>query len=383
MQLLNKTAAFLAAGLMTISTAQAGGVSDDEVLIGAHTPLSGPAAIWGVASTGAAQIRFDEANNSGGVHGRQIRMIVEDSQYQVPLSVKAVNKLIQRDKVFAIFGSLGTAHNLSTKDRIFGQGVPLLFPFTTARSLQEPTEHLKITWGSSYHAQSRAAVTYLHKEKGRNSICVMYQDTDYGTEVLAGVEEVAAELGLDIVAAVGHKPTATEFVGTLSGFKSAGCDMIIMGTIIRDTIIGYATARKLGIEADIAAPLPAADTIVSGVEGGVTEGLYSFSATEVAYADNAPETAKPFFDAYRAKFEKEPGTAAILGYVWADLLVTALENAGTDLTADALIAGFEAIKDYQDPFGNPAFSYSAEDHNGSNAVIPLQVQGGRWVTLDQ
>jgi branched-chain amino acid transport system substrate-binding protein len=99
MQLLNKTAAFLAAGLMTISTAQAGGVSDDEVLIGAHTPLSGTAEIWGVASTGAAQIRFDEANNSGGVHGRQIRMIVEDSQYQVPLSVKAVNKLIQRDIV--------------------------------------------------------------------------------------------------------------------------------------------------------------------------------------------------------------------------------------------------------------------------------------------
>ena len=103
-------------GLVTIlvTPAQAEqGVSDDEIIIGAHTALSGPAAIWGVDSTRLARMMFEEVNAKGGIHGRKIRYIVEDTQYQVPLAVKAVNKLLNRDKIFAMHLALGTGHNLS------------------------------------------------------------------------------------------------------------------------------------------------------------------------------------------------------------------------------------------------------------------------------
>ena len=83
------------------------GVSDGEVVIGSYTDLSGPTAIWGVGATNAARLRFDEQNAVGGVHGRKIRFIVEDTQYQVPRAIAAANKLINRDEIFAMVLAVG------------------------------------------------------------------------------------------------------------------------------------------------------------------------------------------------------------------------------------------------------------------------------------
>jgi len=106
------------------------GVTDDEVVLGTSTALSGPAALWGVSASRAAQIRFDMANEDGGVHGRQIRVVLEDHQYQVPIHVKAMNKLTNLDKVFATFNVLGTPMNLATAETQFANNVPMLFPMT-------------------------------------------------------------------------------------------------------------------------------------------------------------------------------------------------------------------------------------------------------------
>ena len=78
------------------------------------------------------------------------------------------------------------------------------------------------------------------------------------------------------------------------GFKGAGCDLIVFGTIIRDTITGYATARKLGITADVVVTQAGFDTMVAGFPGGITEGLYAASVGEAVYCDSAPASAKAF-----------------------------------------------------------------------------------------
>jgi branched-chain amino acid transport system substrate-binding protein len=368
----------LALASLTLSA----GVTDTEIVIGGNTPLSGPAAIWGATSTDAAQIRIDEANEAGGIHGRRIRMIVEDNQYQVPLAVRATNKLIRRDEVLAVFGALGTPQVLAIKDRMFQAGVPLLFPFTAARAVNGEFEPLKITYGSTYYDQVQAAIEHFTTERGRENVCVMYQDSDYGAEVRRAAEDKLAAMGKELVSVVSHKPTATEFVGAMTGFKSAGCDLIIMGTIIRDTIVGYATARRLGLDADLVTTAAGIDNFVAAAEGGATEGLYGFGMIAPVYRDNLPETAESFFDTYRKRHGSDPGVAAMLGYVWADILVQALENAGRDLTVDSLMGGFHQIKDYQDPFGNPPFSFAEGDHHGSEEMVFLEVRDGRWIPVE-
>src|SRR6218665_1399681 len=96
-------AAVLAAGFVVGSDASAQsvrGVTKNEIVIGMHTDLSGPAASYGVHSSQAMRMKFDEVKAQGGIHGRKIRLIVEDTQYQVPRAVQAANKLINRDKIF-------------------------------------------------------------------------------------------------------------------------------------------------------------------------------------------------------------------------------------------------------------------------------------------
>ena len=380
MKLVNKLATAVACMGLATSALATQGVTDDEIVIGTATALSGPAAVWGVAASQAAQIRYDMVNAEGGVHGRKIRVVLEDHQYQVPLAVKAMNKMLNRDKIFATVNSLGTPQNLAVAERQFAKNVPLLFPLSAAKALQEPTHRLKFTISSSYYDQVRAAVKHFVGE-GRSAVCVMHQATDMGAEMLQAATDEVADLGLTIVASAGHKPTDTEFVGTLTGFKGAGCDLIVLGTIIRDTIIGYATARKLGIAADIVVVQPGLDNIVAGYKGGITQGLYAMGLTGAVYCDSAPATAQAFCDAYVSKYGKDPGVAGQLGYMNADMFIEGLKNAGKDLTVDSLIAGLESITNHQEVFGTVTQSYSADNHLGTRALVLSQVRDGRWVTL--
>ena len=152
-------ATLFAGALGTQAVAQEG-VTATEIVIGAHTDLSGPAAIWGVGATEGARMRFDEANEKG-IHGRKVKLIVEDHGYQVPRSVQAANKLINNDKIFLMLGALGTPMNNAVLGEQLQKGVPNIFPFTAARSMAEPLHPLKFAQYSSYYDQVRAATKHF------------------------------------------------------------------------------------------------------------------------------------------------------------------------------------------------------------------------------
>ena len=124
-------AAALAVTAAGAAQAQTRGVTDTEIVLGTHTALSGPVAVWGVPSVEGMKMRFDPVNAEGGVHGRQIRLIVEDNEYQVPKAVQAGNKLINRDQVFAFISALGTPMNNAVLPRQLAAGIPNLFPFSS------------------------------------------------------------------------------------------------------------------------------------------------------------------------------------------------------------------------------------------------------------
>jgi branched-chain amino acid transport system substrate-binding protein len=115
------------------------GVTATEILIGSHTALSGPVAAWGVGSTDGARMRYDEVNEKGGVHGRKIKLIVEDHGYAVPRAVQAANKLINNDKIFIMHTALGTPHNNAAFAEQLPKGVPNIFPFTAPGRWWSPT----------------------------------------------------------------------------------------------------------------------------------------------------------------------------------------------------------------------------------------------------
>ena len=361
------------------------GVTDDTIKIGQYSDLSGAAAVWGVSATNGTRMRVDEVNAAGGVHGRRIELIVEDAQYQVPLSVRAANKLLNRDKIFVMLGSMGTPMNNAVLPRQLQMGVPNLFPVTAAVSMYEPLHPMKFSYYVSYRDQARGGIAYMVKKTGARKVCLQTQATDYGHETEIGYETAVEELGLESVYLGRHKVTETDFVGTVTSLKNSGCELLFMGTIIKDTILLYTTAREAGFDAPIVSNMVVYLPLIAEAADGGMEGLYSAAPFIVAdYHAPGDDNAwvRAWYDSYVEKFGEEPTPQAQIGYVTTDLMIKALEHAGRDLTTEKLLEGVEAIREYQDPFGGPTLSFGPDKHQGSDFLMLAQVQDGKWQVVE-
>jgi branched-chain amino acid transport system substrate-binding protein len=375
-------AATAAVSLATAAAAQTRGVTATEVTFGTHTDLSGVAATYGVSSSNGVKMRFDEVNEQGGVNGRKLKLIIEDQAYQVPKAVQACNKLINRDKVFAFIAPLGTPmNNACFKDQL-SVGVPNLFPITAARSMYEPYDRLKFYGAASYVDQVRSGIEYFVKQKGKKAVCVMYQDTDFGKEVLEGVELQAKKLGIKIAESATHKPTDQDFTASISKLRNAGCDLVVMGTIVRDSIVPYVTARKAGWTDVTFLGSSAAYDLVVGAAPGM-DGFFGMGLTEMPYVDSSVASVKKFVEDYKKKFNVDPNIGAVYGYVAGDLTVQGLKNAGKDLTLDSFVKGLEAIKDYQDIFNGPKVSFGPNIRQGASSSFLAEVKGGKWARVTE
>lgn len=357
------------------------GVSDSAIILGSHTDLSGPVAIWGVGSINGARMRFEEANEAGGVHGRQIKFVVEDTQYQIPRAIQAANKLINRDKVFAMVLALGTPTNNAVLTQQLKAGIPNMFPLTGARSMVEPYHDLKFAQRGIYYDEIRAGVKYFLEEMGKEKPCVIYQDTDYGQEILEGAEDQLKEMGQALVGVSAHKPTESEFTASIIRLRNAQCDVVFMGTIHRDTILILEAARKMKFDVVFVGNNAAYGQVIAEQESGSGEGYHAFVHMAKLYKeDGLSDIVERWWDRYEARFNVEPGIPAMEGYRAADLVVTALENAGPDLDKAGFLAATEAINDYQDIFGYQ-IQFGPGDHKGVSESLLSVVEDGKWKTL--
>jgi branched-chain amino acid transport system substrate-binding protein len=372
--------------LSGVATAQkeTRGVTKTEIVLGMHTDLSGPAATYGVSSSNAVKMRFDELNEKGGVHGRKIKLVVEDTQYQVPRAVQAGTKLINRDRIFAMVAPLGTPMNNALFKDQFEAGVPNLFPLSAARSMYEPFHKLKFYGAASYVDQVRAGINYFVTKKGKKAICAMYQDTDFGKEVLDGVQMQADKLKIKLVETTTHKPTDQDFTAQITKLKGAGCDLVVLGTIVRDSIVPYATARKIGwTDVEFLGSAATYDLFVAAAQGGVTEGLHAMGLTDMPYRDRLGSAAQGWFDRYKERFNAEPNIGAVYGHVAADLTVVGLEKTGPELTTDNFVRGLESIRGYHDIFNGPEVNFGPDKHQGASSSFLAVVKGGRWVRVTE
>ena len=260
--------------------------------------------------------------------------------------------------------------------------MPNLFPLSAARSMYEPFERLKFYGAASYVDQIRAGINYLVTKQGKKAVCVMYQDTDFGKEILEGAKEQAAAMKIKLVETAAHKPTDQDFTASLTKLKAAGCDLIAMGTIVRDTIVPYTAARKMGwTNVVFLGAASSYDSFVGAAQG--MDGFYAMGLTEMPYADSKLESVRQFVATYKEKFKIVPNIGAVYGYVAADLTTQGLINAGRNLTTDSFIAGLEAIKGYHDIFSGPPVTFGPKTRQGANSSFLAEVKDGKWNRVTQ
>lgn len=378
---MKKLTTAVAAGAMALSSqalADTQGVTDTEVVFGSVNDLSGIFAAVGVPAVNGANMRFDEVNAAGGVHGRMIKFVVEDNGYQIPRAMQGYNKLLNRDKVFGMVLSLGTPMNIAGFKLLDPKGIPNIGPLSAAQAmLQDPIDNKYIGF-SSYWDQVQVGVKYLAGEFDAKEICTMYIPSDFGKEIAESTKDVTASLGLALGGETTHKPDELDFVGSLTKLKSAGCDVITMALGVRQGITVVGTAKKLGWT-DVKFLNTSAGFLepVAMVPGGVTDGLYASAGWVDLYSRAADPVPGKFIADYKAKYDQPASGFAMLGYGAADTVVRALEAAGPDLTHESFQAAMESL-DYYDELSDAQVKYGPGDHQGADEVTISVVENGGW-----
>jgi branched-chain amino acid transport system substrate-binding protein len=245
--------------------------------------------------------------------------------------------------------------------------------------MYEPFNRLKFGQFASYYDQMRAGVKYFIGERGKKTICAMYQDSDFGRDVMAGATDQLKAMNMTLVAETAHKPTDTDFNGPIAKLRDANCDLILLGTIVRDTTIILSTVKKIGWNVDLLGQSASYDTSVSTAPGGVGEGFYSMTPGIYAYPDDPRPAVREFTQKYKTATGREANFLGETGWTTGQVILLALDRAGQDLNVDSLIKAIESIKYYHDIFGGAPLSFGPDQHHGSSASFLAVVRDGRWV----
>jgi len=361
--------------------AQGQGVTRNEIVIGTAQDLSGPIVALSKPAVYGMRMRVDEINEQGGIHGRKIKLVVEDHGYDPKKAVLAAQKMIQRDRIFAALGSIGTPTALAAMPLYLEKNVAHLFPLTGARQMYEPLHKLKYSNSAPYFFQMRAALKRLMKEKGLKTACAIYQDDDFGLEVKDGGEAALKELGMKYAEITTYKRGATDFSSQVQKMRGAGCDVVVMGTIIRETIGTIGTARKLGWNPEFIGTTASYFDIIHKLGGPAMNGFYSGCLTNYPYADDPSSNVRAWFQRYKEKFKEDPTILSQYGYQLVGVFAAGAEKAGPNLTPDTLAKGLDGLVLPRDMFGADEQRFSPTNHLGSSRAKLCQIQNGKWVSV--
>jgi len=362
--------------------AQTQGVTATEVVIGTHQAMSGPLAGFSVPLTEGMRMRIDEFNEQGGLNGRRLRLIIEDNQFNPARSAQVGNKLLNSDKVFAIVGALGTPPNVVVMEEAFKLNVPNLFPAASGRQMFEPLHKLKFAIQAPHYDNLRNGVKWIVENKKKKAICTLAQDNEFGKEIATGVEAQAKAMNMPIVAQATHRADDQDFSAQMTKLRSAGCDLIGLGTVIKDTIGIMSTARRMGWGVDfVGSSSPVTPETISLAQGA-TEDLYAISQFGIPYENAGTPFAQEWYKKFVQRFGRSPGFPSVAGYVTIDLFIEGLKGAGKDVTVEGYVGALEKIDNYRDPFGSgPPIKFTATKHLGTNQGFLAQIKDGKWVKV--
>ena len=370
-------AALLTAGT-TAALAQSQGVSKTEITLGSIQDLSGPIAGFGKQVRLGMMLRVDEANEQGGVNGRKLVLKVEDSAYDPKKAVLAAQKLVNQDKIFAMIAHIGTAQNLAAMPVQFEKNVVNFFPVTAAREMYEPFHKLKYSFASTYFDQMRVAAPKMVKEKNAKKVCTMYQDDEFGLEVVRGAEAGLKTINVELAEKTSYKRGATDFSSQTAKMKAAGCDFVILGTIIRETIGAIGEARKTGFSPTFLGSSAAYTDLIHKLGGKAMDGLYATMTSQHPYLDEASQPIRFWANKYKTKFNEDPTVFSVYGYNAVDIFLRAAQKAGPNLSTDSFIKAMDTMTIAPDMFGSPEMTFTAQKRLGNDASRLSQIQDGKW-----
>ena len=207
------------------------------------------------------------------------------------------------------------------------------------------------------------------------------QDDDFGQEVLKGGEAGLKAAGLEIAEKTSYKRGATDFSSQVARMKAAGCDFVVLGTIIRETIGTVAESRKTGFNPVFIGTSALYTDLIHKLGGKAMDGIYGTMTVQHPYLDEASQPLRFWANKYKTKFNEDPTVFSVYGYSIMDSFIKAAQKAGPNLTTDSFVKAMDTMTFEPDMFGAPKSSFSATKRLGNDLSRLSQIQNGKWVVV--
>ena len=338
----------LAMVMCTMGLALAGihsGITKDSVKIGMMPDTTGPAAWWGNESLKGARALIPYINDQGGIHGRKLKLLVQDNHYDPVKSISAAKYLITRHDVFCFYNICGSVTVIALFPLIASEKIPVLPMMNQSDKMFTPPKRYIFHAISGVANQAIVAADYIMNDLKAKSpkLAVIYQDDEYGKGGANGFLRAAKHYGLEVVAQERYKRGSLDLTSQVLHLKRANPDFVFITGVATPSILKE--AKKLGLKTRF---MGETGTIMKTIEVAKEAARGYIAATDRA----VPEDLEPGVTKMRKLSQKyvsgaKLSHASIWGYLNTLILVEGLKRAGKDLDREKLVDALETLKSFE------------------------------------
>lgn len=361
--MLNKLCSAAFAALVT-STAYAQGVTDNQIVLGQSVAFSGPAQELGIRMNLGAKVFFDALNAKGGIYGRSVQIKTRDDGYEADRAAANTKALIEEDRVFALFGYVGTPTSLAAKPVFTAARVPFIAPFTGAEALRNPMSRYIFNVRASYYDETELIVKQV-SNVGMKKIAVFHQNDSYGQAGLDGVTRALKAVNLPLAATGTVERNSTEVAKALDAILAAKPDVIVQICAYKACAAFIKEAKQRGYTGQFYNVSFVGSKALADELGELGNGVGISQVVPFPYNQKAAivrEYQKAMRDAGHNDFD----FTSLEGYIAAKVTAEALRRAGRGLTRESFMTALESLQNYD--VGDFTIAFGAGDHSASNWV---------------
>lgn len=369
------------------------GITSTEIVLGGTAALSGPEAAYYAPVARGAQAYFAYVNRRGGVFGRKIVYKVLDDGYDPTKTVEATRQLIQQDRVFAIFNSIGTEHTLAVRPLVNQAKVPHLFLGTGSRSVARDSAKYPWTLGflPSFFGEGRVYGRYLAANVRNVRVAVLYEDDDYGRDLLAGLRAGLGRKGR-VAATAGYSLTDADVSSQVAKLKASRANALAIFALPKQAIQAFLAASRLGWKVKPVISGVSVDPFVMNVIRASAGKRAADGAVSTAYLKVATDPAlarDPGVRLYKRVMQTHcrdcdvNALAHIYGMAVAHTMVETLKRAGRNPTRGGLLRAATHLRLGTNPFLQPGLVLQTgpRDYYPIERLRLLRYENGRWRPL--
>ena len=377
---MRRTLLGLAAALVLATSAAAAvadpGVTSSSILIGGTVPLSGEAAAFGAVGPGA-KAYFDYVNSKGGVNGRKIEYRYYDDAYNPAQTVQLTRKLVEQDRVLAIFNAVGTANNLAIRDYLNAQKVPQLFSGDGSEALGAASPRYPWTVGflPSYRGEGAVLGRDVVATRHGARVAVLLENTELGKDMTRGLSRAIAGKGPRIVASESYELTSTDVVAQLSKLKSSGADVLMLFATPKFMIQAIVAAKRLAWKPQLYLASVSIEPNIMAIARANAPDLTN-GARAIAFVKNPndpvwrKDSAVALYRTILKRFAPEAKATDVYhwyGMAVAWTMVDTLQRAGKSLTRASLLRSARSL----DTTANPFLLPGTRLHTSAGDAFPI------------